>query len=332
MSAASLSSASWRQVGLITAGAAILLVGLRFLPSGPRLTHMDFILGGPGALEFCDPLNPRFLPVVARSSPVTMAVDSANPLTAGGTEEMTLTLNTVTSKPIGPDDLLATAAQKINLLAVDPSLEDFQAFPPQPGSRPGEWRFAFTPRRTGLYRIFADFTPAATGQEMYASAEVLVTGMEPMGVERMDSYEAPQRGALDRPASRSSALGSMRSTSENSWVAEREGCRFTLQPPAAPIRAREPFELKFTAERLDGGPVTLQPLDGALVSLVAFDQNRTGFVNLHASATDGAAAAGPSPSLVFTVTIPDPGRYVIWSRLSLDGREITAPFRFEVMP
>jgi hypothetical protein len=321
MSASSLSSASWRQIGLITAGAAILLLGLRFLPSGPRLTHMDFVLGGPGALEFCDPLNPRFLPVVARSSPVTMTVDSAMPLTAGGTEDLTLTLKTATGKPIGPDDLLPTATQKINLLAVDPSLEDFQAFPPQPGSRPGEWHFAFTPRRTGLYRIFADFTPAATGQEMYASSEVPVAGMEPM-----DSR------ALDRLGSRTQAFRAARAGSEDVWTSEREGYRFTLQPPAQPIRVREPFELKFTAERLDGGPVALQPLDGALVSLVAFDQNRTGFVNLHASATDGAAVAGPAPSLVFTVTIPDPGRYVIWSRLSLAGREITAPFRITVMP
>jgi hypothetical protein len=321
MSASSLSPASRRQIGLITAGAALLLIGLRFLPSGPRLTHMDFVLGGPGALEFCDPLNPRFLPVVARASPVTMTLDSAMPLTADGAEEMTLTLKTVTGKPIGPDDLLPTAAQKINLLAVDPSLEDFQAFPPQPGSRPGEWRFAFTPRRTGLYRIFADFTPAATGQEMYTSAEVPVTGMEAM-----------DPGSLARLGNRSQALRAAHAGAQNVWVAEREGCRFTLQPPARPIRAREPFTLTFTAERLDGGPVGLQPLDGALVSLVAFDQNRTGFVNLHASKTDMAAPAGNSASLIFNVTIPDPGGYVIWSRLNLGGREINAPFRFEVMP
>jgi hypothetical protein len=314
-------------MALITAGAAILLVALRFLPSGPHLTHMDFISGGPEALEFCDSRNPKFLPVVARSSPVTMTLDSEMPLTAGGTENLTLVLRTVTGKPIGPDDLLPTATHPINLLAVDPRLLDFQAFPAVPGSRPGEWRFTFTPRRIGLYRIFADFTPAATGREMYASAEVLVTGME-----RMDPNEAPEASALDRLVGRPGASGAMRSSWKNTWVAEREGCRFTLQPPAQPIRAREPFELKFTAERRDGGPVALQPLDGALVSLVAFDENRTGFVSLRASATEGAAAAGPSPALVFTVTIPDPGRYALWSRLSLDGREITAPFRLTVMP
>jgi hypothetical protein len=315
MSSSALSSGSRRQIAGITAGAAILLLALRLLPAGPRLTHMDFVVGGPGALEFCDALNPRFLPVVTRSSPVTMVLDSAMPLAAGSPQEVALTLETSTGKPIGPSDLLPTATQKINLLGIDPSLGDFQAFSAVPGSRPGQWSFAFTPQRTGIYRIFADFTPTATGQEMYASADL------PVEVERIDP------NALVRRASPSSALGSMRSTSGNAWVAERAGCRFTLQPSTQPIRAREPLELKFTAERLDGSLVALQPLDGALVSLVAFDQNRTGFVNLHAS----AAADSPS-SLVFSVSIPDPGRYVIWSRVRIGGREITAPFRFEVIP
>jgi hypothetical protein len=291
----------------MTAAAAALMLALRLLPKGPQLTHMDFISGGPGALEFCDLQNPKFLPVRTRSSPVTMSLDSAMPLTAGGTEEVTLALGTVTGKPIGPGDLVPTGAERINLLAVDPDLEDFQVFPPVPGDRPGRWRFAFTPRRTGVYRIFADFTPAATGREMYASADLEV---------------GPGVGAF----------GNAPTGREPSWTADREGYRFSLTPAAIPIRAREPAELKFNVESPDGGPALLQPIDGGLASLVAFDRDRTGFVNLRARAAGGAASAPGRPPLVFSVAIPDPGRYVVWSRVSLGGREIDAPFRFEVVP
>ena len=33
---------------------------------------------------------------------------------------------------------------------------------PEPGRRLGEWTFTLTPARPGDYRVFADFTPAAT--------------------------------------------------------------------------------------------------------------------------------------------------------------------------
>ncbi|MEY3775683.1 MAG: hypothetical protein RLZZ129_2463, partial [Verrucomicrobiota bacterium] len=36
------------------------------------------------------------------------------------------------------------------------------------------------------------------------------------------------------------------------------------------------------------------------------------------------------PVLTFQVTFPQPGRYVIWSQVNLGGREVFAPFAFEV--
>jgi hypothetical protein len=348
MSGASLPSGAWRQIAWLTAGAAALLLALRWLPQAPPLTHMDFVAGGPGALEFCDPLNPKFLPVVARASPVTMTLESAAPLVAEATGAMTLLLRTVTGKPIGPGDLLPTAAQKINLLLVDPSLEDFQAFPPVSAGRPGAWRFAFTPRRSGTYRIFADFTPAATGQEMYASADVLVgpgaaapesAVPEAATPEAAAQEAAPPEAAAPGPAlpDRGRGFGPGETHSRpalisSPWVAERKGYRFVLTPSAQPIHARDPILLAFTAAGPNASPAALEPFDGGLASLVAFDQNRTGFVNLHARLGEGAPPAASAAPLVFPVAIPDPGRYVIWSRVKVGGQEVAAPFWFEVIP
>jgi len=173
----------WRQTALLTLGAVALFIGIRRLPTGTKLSHMDFRAQGKNVIEFCDPLNPQFLPVVAVRSPVTMSVATETEPVARQTIRATLTLVTSTGKPVGPADLLVSHTQKLHLLIVDPTLTDYQHVHPVPGRRPGEWTFEFAPRLGGLYRLFADFTPAATGRGLYASTDLAVAdvGSETVG-------------------------------------------------------------------------------------------------------------------------------------------------------
>ena len=67
-----------RQVVVITAVALALFVVVRKLPTGTNLSHMDFRVQGGNVIEFCDPANPQFLPVVAVRSPVSLAVTTAS--------------------------------------------------------------------------------------------------------------------------------------------------------------------------------------------------------------------------------------------------------------
>jgi len=79
--------------------------------------------------------------------------------------------------------------------------------------------------------------------------------------------------------------------------------------------------------------VTMGEVMGAFAHLVAFDRERTGFAHLHPQETDLAQALDPAaPVLHFQVTIPQPGRFVIWAQMVLDGEEIFVPFWFEVEP
>ena len=70
-------------------------------------------------------------------------------------------------------------ADEAALLAVNERLDDYQHLHPEPGRRPGEWRFAFTPRGAGDYRFFADFTPAATAFTKCCSECEPRTNMKP---------------------------------------------------------------------------------------------------------------------------------------------------------
>jgi hypothetical protein len=281
---------------------------MRFLPTGTNLSHMDFRVTGKNSIEMCDPLNPQFIPVVAVRSPVTMALEFKAALEAGREAAGALTLKTFSGKPIAPEDLLVMHTKLLHLLIVDPTLTDYQHVHPGPGRMRGEWMFSFTPRRTGLYRVFADFTPAATGRGLYASADVKV---------------GPASDLTDRVAG-SPALA---------WTAERDGYRFALAASLEPMRAGQPVDLRFAVTRADGGAVPMEPVMGAFAHLVAFDEARSGFAHLHPMETDLLKRPDAMrPTLNFKITIPQAGRYVIWAQVNLGGRETFVPFGFEVVP
>ncbi len=295
----------WRQAALITAAAVALFVVVRELPTGTNLSHMDFRVQGGNVIEFCDPANPQFLPVVAVRSPVTLTVAAPSPR-AGTDVAATLVLTTFSGKPIAPEDLQVVQTKRIHLLIADPSLDDYQHVHPEPGSRAGEWAFHFHPRFGGTYRIFADFTPVATNRGLYSEAEMQVAG-EP----------SPVLAGTQRP----------------SWEATEGPYRFTLGASALPIRAGVPATLRLGVTRLGGGAVPLEPVMDAFAHLVAFDDRRSGFAHIHPDQRDVSQKPDSThPSFTFRVMIPSPGRYVIWSEVKLGGRETFAPFWFDVAP
>lgn len=300
-SGAELTSNQWRQMGLITAGAIVVFAVLRWLPTGTNLSHMDFRVDAKNPIEFCDPLNPQFIPVVAVASPVSMRLQ-ASPAITGREVVATVQLHTGSGKPIGPEDLLVVHTEKLHLLIVDPSLTDYQHVHPTPTSKGGEWAFRFTPRASGTYRIFADFTPTATNRGLYANVELNVSGEVKFAGERMPS-----------------------------WVVERDGFRYSLTPASEPVKAAAVTDLTFQVTRINNGPVPLEPVMGAYAHLVAFDEARSGFAHLHP--TEISLTPPPDahrPILHFKITIPRAGLYVIWAQINLGGKETFVPFWFNV--
>jgi len=299
-----LGTAEWRRIAVITVVAVALFVTVRELPTGTNLSHMDFRVQGGNVIEFCDPANPQFLPVVAVRSPVTLAVATAAPARAGTEVAATLVLTTFSGKPIAPEDLLVVQTKPIHLLIVDPSLDDYQHVHPVAGRRPGEWSFQFHPRFGGTYRIFADFTPVATSRGLYSETELAV-----------DGPPNPVRAGTQTP----------------SWRAQAAGFDFALDPDALPLRAGVPANLRLVVTRPGGGPVPIEPIMGAFAHLVAFDTERSGFAHIHPNETDLSRRPDPrTPAFTFKVTIPSAGRYVIWSQVNLGGAETYAPFWFDV--
>jgi hypothetical protein len=213
-------------------------------------------------------------------------------------------LTTSSGKPIATNDLSVVHTKRLHLLITDPTLTDYQHVHPEPTGQPGEWSFNFVPRKSGTYRVFADFTPAATGRGLYAMDELKV---EPSHSENVDTSRE-----LDSIATKDHV--------------------FALTPRTQPWRAQQPIDLTFTIRRRDGGAVSLAPVMDAYAHLVAFDESRSGFAHLHPMQTDPLAAPDQTnPELNFKVTIPSAGRYVVWAQVNLAGRETFVPFWFDVV-
>jgi len=301
-----LSSAQWRQFVWITLAAVSLYVFFRFLPTGTDLNHMDFRVTGKNAIEMCDPSNPQFISVIAATSPVALTVKTAAAPAAGREVQVTLRMTTANNKLIAPEDLVVMHTRKLHLLIADPSLTDYQHLHPEPTRVPGEWSFTFTPTLGGIYRIFADFTPAATNRSLYANVDLVVAG---------EQLSTPELAAAMTP----------------SWIGQRDAYRLELVPGTRQIRAGQATDLKFSVTNTGGGAVGLEPVMDAYAHLVAFDTTRSGFAHLHPMDADlGVAPDSIKPTLSFKITIPAAGRYVIWAQLKINGREKFVPFWFDV--
>ena len=301
-----LSSAQWRQFVWITLAAVSLYVFFRFLPTGTDLNHMDFRVTGKNAIEMCDPSNPQFISVIAATSPVALTLKTAAAPTAGREVQVTVRMTTANNKLIAPEDLVVMHTRKLHLLIADPSLTDYQHLHPEPTRVPGEWSFTFTPKLGGIYRIFADFTPAATNRSLYANVDLVVAG---------EQLSTPELAAAMTP----------------SWIGQRDAYRLELVPGTRQIRAGQATDLKFSVTNTGGGAVGLEPVMDAYAHLVAFDTTRSGFAHLHPMDADlGVAPDSIKPTLSFKITIPAAGRYVIWAQLKINGREKFVPFWFDV--
>ena len=292
------------QLAIITAVALGLYLFMRLLPTGTNLNHMDFRLTDKNAIEFCDPANPQFIPVIAVRSPVALTLKSETPPEYKKETRFTLKMRTAGGKAIGPADLLVSHTQKLHLLIVDPTLSDYQHIHPVPGRWNGEWEFAFKPERPGVYRVFADFTPVATQRGLYAAVDFAVPGEVANVIQTV--YTTTQINNLN----------------------------FELVTPGR-FRAgvSADLTLRIQSAGAEKKPVPLQPVMGAFAHVVAFDEQRSGFAHLHPQQTDLSQPPDLlKPELNFKVLIPQAGRYAIWAQVKLAEEEIFVPFWVDVLP
>lgn len=217
--------------------------------------------------------------------------------------------------PVPPRDLLVMHTERVHLLIVDPSLGDYHHEHPTPTETPGEYKFAFTPRRPGPYRVFADVVPAETGVQEYVVADVPAAADARPGV--------PVGDRADR------------------FSAVEGGLRYELSLGAGPlggggrvVRANEVVEGELRVAGPDGKPfATLEPVMGAYAHLVGFGEDRRTVVHIHPLGPEPTRPGDRGgPTLRFNLYAPTPGFYRLYAQVRVGGADRFVPFGLTVQP
>jgi hypothetical protein len=172
--------------------------------------------------------------------------------------------------------------EDLHLIAVRRDLSGFQHVHPTLAAD-GTWTtpLALSP---GTWRLFADFVPAADGENRTLGADLAVAG---------EYVPAPLPAA--------------------SRTAEVDGYTVTLDGDLVP---GEESELTLSVSR-DGRPVTdLQPYLAAYGHLVVLRTGDLAYLHVHPAGEPGDGTTAPGPDVTFFSTAPSPGTY----RLFLDFR------------
>jgi hypothetical protein len=289
-------------IGLLTALFGGGYVAMRKIPaSNCNFLHYEQTVVTADGMQYCGSGAAYFVDLQKLPFPVAVQLTADHAPTLGVAANYTLQLLPSYGdklQPLRPSELAVTQTQKLHLLVVDGSLEDYQHIHPVPDGDSGNWTFSFTPKRPGPYHVYAQFIPSLSLREMIGETQILVPG---------DSGPAVHRG-----------------------LAPFKDGAYVFNLSTSPLTAGVDATLTLSVQRADGGPVQLQPVMGTLAHLVAFDPTRDGVAHLHPTLTGREEADPAHPELSFVINLAQPGRYRIWGQVKLDGIERYVPFDIEV--
>jgi hypothetical protein len=210
-------------------------------------------------------------------------------------------------RPVTLDDLLVIHTQKIHLLIVDRSLNDYHHIHPSPTATPGEYAFTFTPRRPGPYRIWADVVPGWSSIQEYLIADL-----------------------------RSGEAGDSVDRSQTSLSASVEGLTYSLtfNTRGGPLRVGEVVIGRIDVTGPDGKPfVGLEPIMGAFAHIVGFNEDYKTVVHIHPMGNEPLRPTDRGgPVLEFKYYPPAAGFTRLYCQVNIGGDSKFAPFGINVLP
>tara|TARA_B100002019_G_scaffold275741_1_gene273903 strand:- start:1664 stop:2572 length:909 start_codon:yes stop_codon:yes gene_type:complete len=288
---------------------ALPFLGLYFIIRALPVEQCDFLheetYNLDGELDYCGPGDTGFIDLSLRRWPMSLSFRALDPLIIDKPCRFEMNIKQADGSPLSDEDVALSHNRKIHLLAIDPSLEDYQHLHPVPDPLfKGIWRFTLTPKKAGKYRVYLDLIPLRSPRRVLLGA----------------SFNVP--GHINVPSPRS-----------DGYIITKNNRIFILEAVENDESISE-MQLKFSALDEKGNHLPLRPVMGAFAHLVAFEPDTDGFAHLHPLEYEPPKSKedirqGP---LTFSFKSPKSGIYRLWAQIKVgeDEEESFLPFDIRI--
>lgn len=225
------------------------------------------------------------------------------PLETGKTCRARLMLRHRDGRPLSADELAVVHTEKLHLFVADSSLKDYHHIHPRPAGNGGGMEFSFTPKISGHYSAWADFTMLKDGHNHKL---------------KLDLKSASNRRIPPsiRPNTR----------------AEKDGLYFEWS--GDPLRQDTDAVVIFRITDARGNPVSdLEPVMGAFAHLVGFSADGQSLIHTHPLGAEPQNAGDRGgPNLRFHIEPDCTGPTQFYLQINRDGRDVYVPFGQHILP
>ncbi len=258
-----------------------------------------------GELDYCGPGDDGFVDLSIRRWPMSLDFRPLDPLEIGKPCRFEMNIKQADGSPLGKEDVALSHTKRIHLLAIDPTMDDYQHLHPEPDPLfNGIWRFTLTPNKAGEYKVYLDLIPLRSPRRVLLAAQFKVPGES--GV--IQSSETP--------------------------LIVVKGDRDFLLDASIVEGSNDDWLLTFSALDKNGNDLPLKPVMGAFAHLVAFEPNTAGFAHLHPLEYEPPKSKEDSRMgpLSFSFKSPAPGNYRLWAQIKVgqDEEETFLPFDLKI--
>ncbi len=280
---------------VITLGFSLLYPIIRALPGAEcGFLHFENLDESTISNEFCGDTDNGFINLEEVSFPVKLNIITNDIINAGYEANFTINFQTLSGKNLKNEQLAKIHTEKIHLLIIDPSLQDYHHKHPQQ-LKNNKFSFSFTPKFSGDYFVFAELALAKTGSAIICRNKITVSG----------ESQSP----------------------DNSVIMSQliDGISFDME---FEDRSNLTDTNNYLTLRITSNGNTEVPLEkvmGAYAHLVAFDESRKGFAHMHP--LNISESVDPvSPRFEFLLNTKYQGYYKIWAQVRIFGKDIYIPF------
>ena len=303
--------AAWLSIAALSAvfvGAYFFLRALPDVECG--LLHYIEIVNADGEIELCATNHAGFLDLSRLEYPIKAKLSSVSAIAQGESLRVRLDLKTSGGMSIAPHELAVTHTEKMHVMVIDPSLEDYHHVHPEAVGLDGQYFFDFTPALAGTYKVFTEIVPLRSRRQAIALSELEVPGQS----------TAPKF--------------------KRSMVSLVDGVLFELLKVPDILETGRDYRLQLHISDPAGNPIALETVMGAKGHMVAFDSVGTGFAHMHPVGSvasvrtaglsgDGAIDSSDS-DLSFMFNVPNPGWYRLFAQIQVKGEAVFGRFDLKV--